>query len=426
MRGIVCILGLSVVLVGCDKAVEDKKISELTSEEAQTLCKSPQAIEQLTNNFKAGTSEFLTQHPFNYYPFSDRNVDSTKSITDSELRRKSRIDDSFLYSADTFNKGFGQTDVLKISNPTLSATGQDSLTCSAQADFSSDEIYGKAFSTPVSYTITKADKKIITEGKFALADMKQSKVEPTAGQKAWRDKYEAELNAKDQELKNVADSEYQPISTKDLFYIYFAQTPRQFYDDELMGLFSNKWNNTSDSFAKEDIKKEELPQIKAKIAQYKDIKNIVIYSTTDGSYHDEDFLKMKTASGENAIKINDMGIFTLTDSSYDFAKKGYEYHNFLCNMNGGITVNERGVSLSVDKTVRGCTVLVPDDQAREISAKFADFKGKGKNVSTSAKYFIHIDSINGDRNTIEATLVKDDVQLIDPDTKAVILHTVIN
>ena len=193
-----------------------------------------------------------------------------------------------------------------------------------------------------------------------------------------------------------------------------------------MGLFSNKWNNTSDSFAKEDIKKEELPQIKAKIAQYKDIKNIVIYSTTDGSYHDEDFLKLKTASGENAIKINDMGILTLTDSSYDFAKKGYEYHNFLCNMNGGITVNERGVSLSVDKTVRGCTVLVPDDQAREISAKFADFKGKGKNVSTSAKYFIHIDSINGDRNTIEATLVKDDVQLIDPDTKAVILHTVIN
>ena len=239
MRGIVCILGLSVVLVGCDKAVEDKKISELTSEEAQTLCKSPQAIEQLTNNFKAGTSEFLTQHPFNYYPFSDRNVDSTKSITDSELRRKSRIDDSFLYSADTFNKGFGQTDVLKISNPTLSATGQDSLTCSAQADFSSDEIYGKAFSTPVSYTITKADKKIITEGKFALADMKQSKVEPTAGQKAWRDKYEAELNAKDQALKNVADSEYQPISTKDLFYIYFAQTPRQFNDDELDSLATN-------------------------------------------------------------------------------------------------------------------------------------------------------------------------------------------
>ena len=173
-------------MVGCDKAVEDKKISELTSEEAQTLCKSPQAIEQLTNNFKAGTSEFLTQHPFNYYPFSDRNVDSTKSITDSDLRRKSRIDDSFLYSADIFNKGFGQTDVLKISNPTLSATGQDSLTCSAQADFSSDEIYGKAFSTPVSYTITKADKKIITEGKFALTDMKQSKVEPTAGQKEKR------------------------------------------------------------------------------------------------------------------------------------------------------------------------------------------------------------------------------------------------
>lgn len=184
MRGIVCILGLSVVLVGCDKSVEDKKISELTTEEAQGLCKAPQALEQLTNNFKASTSEFLTQHPFNYSPFIDRISDGTKYITDSELRRKNRIDDGFLYSADTFNKGFGQSDVLKISNPALSSTGQERLTCSAQADFSSDEIYGKAFSTPVSYTITKADKKMVIEGQISLTDMKQSKVEPTAGQKA--------------------------------------------------------------------------------------------------------------------------------------------------------------------------------------------------------------------------------------------------
>lgn len=426
MRGIVCILGLSVVLVGCDKSVEDKKISELTTEEAQGLCKAPQALEQLTNNFKASTSEFLTQHPFNYSPFVDRISDGTKYITDSELRRKNRIDDGFLYNADTFNKGFGQSDVLKISNPTLSSTGQERLTCSAQADFSSDEIYGKAFSTPISYTITKADKKMVIEGQISLTDMKQSKVEPTAGQKAWRDKYEAELNAKDQALRDIADSEYQPVSEKDLFYAYFAQTPRQFSDDELMGLFSNKWNNTSDSFAKEDIKKEELPQIKAKIAQYKDIKNIVLYSVSDGSYHNEDYLKLKTASGEDGTKINDMGVFTLSGSSYDFAIKGYKYNNFLCNMNGGITVSNRGVALSVDKTVRGCTVKVPDDQAREISAKFADFNGKGKNISTAVKYFIHIDSINGDRNTLNATLVKDDVQLIDPETKAVILHTVIN
>ncbi len=131
MRGIVCILGLSVVLAGCDKSVEDKKISELTNEEAQALCKSPQALEQLTNNFKAGTSEFLTQHPFNYSPFVDRIASITKSITDSEQRRKNRIDSDFLYTAETFNKGFGQSDVLKISNPTLSSTGQERLNCSA-------------------------------------------------------------------------------------------------------------------------------------------------------------------------------------------------------------------------------------------------------------------------------------------------------
>ncbi|WP_312132579.1 hypothetical protein [Leclercia sp.] len=64
-KSIMLAVGFSVVLSGCDKAVEDKPINELTSEEANAICKRPEIISQLENSFKKGSIEFLNRNPLN-------------------------------------------------------------------------------------------------------------------------------------------------------------------------------------------------------------------------------------------------------------------------------------------------------------------------------------------------------------------------
>lgn len=424
MRKVFYISCLSVFLVGCDKAVEEKPISELTSEESEAICKSPAVLSQLEANFKAGTSDYLSNSPYIYYPWISRTQEGVNYITDSAKRRKDRVDVNYKYTAETFNKGFGTTAIVKIKSPSLSASGSNDLTCSATVEFMSDELYGVSFSSPISYAVKKEDKKFITDEKLAINQLKSQKIEPTAAQKTWRDKYEAELNAKDDALRNIPDADYKVVSQEDIFYLYFAQTPRQFSDDELMGLFSNKWNNTTDVFAKEDIKKSELPQIKEKISQYKNIKNILAYSMfgMDSRRLDEKY-GLKTASGEKSIETTSSWISA--KDSYDLKQKGFVFNGAFCAMTGGTTISNRGVTFDVDQSLRGCIVGVPDDRAREVSAKFAEINSKGNDVNTVVKSYLHIDSIEGDRNTIHATLVKDQVQAIDPETDEVILDTVV-
>lgn len=423
MHKIIYISCAALLLAGCNKAVEDKQISELTSEEATAICQSPEVLAQLQNNFKTSSQAFLEKQPLNYYPWIDRTRSDVASITDSAKRRADRVDVGYQYTADTFAKGLDTNKArLKIQDVKLSATGQDSLTCSATVDFTADELYGLDFNSPVDYNIKKDGKKFVTDKALALNQLNSKKGEPTAAQKEWRDKYEAQLTAKDDEARNVPDSAYKAVSQDDLYYIYFAQSPRQFSDDELMGFFSPKWNNTTDVFAKEDIKKEELPKIKEKISQYKDTKNIIAYS--DFGLNTKNLAEkytLKTPAGETAIQGG--SAWVSASQSYDMDKKGYKYKAPFCDMTGGKDISSRGITFSIDEGIRGCILPVPDDKAREISAKFADINRQHNDIGTFVKSYIQITGVDGDSNTIHASLIRDHVLIIDPENDEVLLET---
>ncbi|MEX6316078.1 hypothetical protein AB6G19_23040 [Providencia manganoxydans] len=118
-------------------------------------------------------------------------------------------------------------------------------------------------------------------------------------------------------LRSASDEEYIPISEEDIVYLYFANSGREFSDDEYMGVFSAKWNNTVDTFEKEDIKKAELQSIKDKVQSYKGVSKIkllphIIYPTND---------KTKGIDGSNAITIMDQGASIVTRTPYDLEKK---------------------------------------------------------------------------------------------------------
>lgn len=419
-KSLVMVLGFSIVLTGCEKAVENKSISELTSEEADGICKRPDVITQIENSFREGSVEFLNRNPLNYSPFIDR-YNSVEQLSDN--KRASRIDVSYKYSADDFSKGFGTTDKVKVSNARLTGIGKDDLSCSAKIEFTSDKIYGISFSDNFTYNIKKENDKFVTDIKLSLEGLTRSKSEPTVSQKEWRDKYEEKLNADDDVLRNIPDSEYKIISQNDIYYIYFAQAPRKFSDDELMGFFSSKWNNTTDVFAKEDIKKEELPKIKEKIEQYKNLKNILSYSTFNLSQQLADKNALKTESGEKSIETSTS--WFSTRDSYDMTKKGYSYEAPSCNMNGGLTIERRGIRFTTDDSLRGCVVGVPDDKAREVSAKLAAIGRQGGNAGFFVKSYLHISKVDGSDNTIHTTVIKDEVNVYDPETNELILDTVV-
>ncbi|HCU2401421.1 hypothetical protein, partial [Enterobacter hormaechei] len=257
----------------------------------------------------------------------------------------------------------------------------------------------------------------------SLEGLTRSKSEPTVSQKEWRDKYEEKLNADDDVLRNIPDSDYKVISQNDIYYIYFAQAPRKFSDDELMGFFSSKWNNTTDVFAKEDIKKEELPKIKEKIEQFKNLKNILSYSTFNLSQQLADKNALKTENGEKSIETSTS--WFSTRDSYDMTKKGYSYEAPSCNMNGGLTIERRGIRFTTDDSLRGCVVGVPDDKAREVSAKLAAIGRQGGNAGFFVKSYLHISKVDGSDNTIHTTVIKDEVNVYDPETNELILDTVV-
>lgn len=421
MKKVVAITCLSILLAGCDKSVEDKPIPELTREEANGICQSPDVLAQLEKTFKTETTGDLKGNPRSYSPFIDRHTNGI--MQDINERSASRIDVTYQYTSDDFSKGFGTTDKLKITNAELNATGTDMLKCSAKAEFTSDELYGLTFANDIIYNVKKDNGKFVTDTKISFNSLLGHKIQPTASQKSWRDKYEGNLNAEENALRNIPDSEYKIVSQNDLYYIYFSQSSRQFSDDELMGFFSSRWNSTTDVFAKADIKKEEIQKIKEKIAQYKDLKNIVAYSSFNTSRQLEEKYSVQTAEGEKPLT-STTGWISASDS-YNFDKKGFKYNAPFCGMTGGMIIQDRGIVLSTDSGLRGCTVGVPDDKAREVSAKLAAINSKGLGVSTFVKSYIHIDKVDGDTNTLHATLIRDNVKVVNPETGEVIIDTIV-
>ncbi|EJD6091732.1 hypothetical protein M0J71_RS00210 [Citrobacter freundii] len=93
--------------------------------------------------------------------------------------------------------------------------------------------------------------------------------------------------------------------------------------------------------------------------------------------------------------------------------------------NGGLTIERRGIRFTTDDSLRGCVVGVSDDKAREVSAKLASIASQSGNAGFFVKSYLHISKVDGNDNTIHTTVIKDEVNVYDPETNELILDTVV-
>ena len=417
MKKTILVAAIGLMLAGCDKDIKEKPIAELTSEEMATLCGAPDVVNKISDNFKNGTIKDLSEHPLNYYPL----IGAKQS--DPEYRYK---DVPFLYTAKVFEEGFGKSERFSVEKPYATGTDSDSIHCEATLNLASDKLYRKKISTPFDYRLKKEGDNYIADipPKSLMSMPMQTVEQPTEGQQAWRKDFYNQLAAADNKIKSLPDDAFMPIAQSDIYYLYFAQAERDFADDELMSFFSDKWNSTTDSFAKEDVKKQELPKIKAKIAEYKNVQNVMVYASSNYGLGDNpDIPDLKTAAGEKVFKINGASVGLLTNKSYDFALKGYDYFGIGCGLTNGENFSNRGVSFSINRRLNACVVGVPDDQAREVSAKLSAINARSRSVEYFTRYYLHINEVDGNRNQVSTSLVREDIKMYDPDNHQLILQT---
>lgn len=419
MNKSILVIAVGMCLAGCDKKVEEKPVSELTHEEQVGLCSNPAVVKTITDGFKAETVKNLDASPINYYPLINAKQD------EPEYKYK---DSPFLYTSKFFEDGFGTTERLKVDKITVTGTRSDSINCEATVTLDSDSLYKRNISGPMSYQLVKqGDKYTPKVPEFGIVNLRFSMSdEPTNEQTAWRNGFFENLSAIDNKTKSIPNDSFIPVSQDDLYYIYFSQATREFSDDELMSFFSGKWNSTTDSFAKEDLKKDELPVIKAKIAKYKDIHNIVFYASSNYGYNNNpDIPDFKTASDERVFNLNDGALTLLAGESYNFDIKGYKYSGIGCGMVSGRSYSNRGITVSIPRRLNACNIVIPDDKARDISSALSSIHSKQKNVEYFDKYYLHIDKVDGDSNIISTALVREELKIYDPENHQVIIETTI-
>lgn len=419
MKKCVMVLAVGFILAGCDKDAKDKPIADLTSEELTQLCSMPDVLSRISDNFKTGTIKDLTDSPLNYYPL----INSKKD--DPEYRYK---DTPILYTAKVFQDGFGKSERLTVDNFTATGTQADSISCEATLNFDSDSLYKRKITSTIDYRLKKQESNFIPEvPNRSLSNMQSTMNEqPTQGQKEWRDRLFNSLAAMDDKVRSTPDDAFVPITQDDLYYIFFAQAQRDFSDDELMGFFSNKWNNTTDSFEKEDVKKEEIAKIKTKIAEYKNVKNVIVYSSSNYGVNDNpDIPDLKTSAGDPVFKADSAGLSIIANNSYDFSLKGFEYNGLSCDINTGSNYSSRGIGFSIDRRLSPCVLSIPEGKAREVSAIFSSLNSQHKSIEYYDRYFLSINQVDGGANRVSATLVREDIKIYNPLNHELIIQTTV-
>lgn len=380
------------LVTGCEKKPEDKPIKDLSADERQQVCRSDAVTDQVKSAFALHTAKLIADRP----------------------------DNNFHYDVKEFKESFGKTALLTLTDAGASSSTDNMVRCEAKFSFTTDRTYGRVYENTLSYDIIKQDNRLVTTPVISLQNLRAKNAEPTPAQIAYKKQLDDRAEQAVAAIKAIPDSDFTPVSLSDLVYIYFAQAERTLPDETILDVFSNKWNNTTDSFAKDEIKKQELPQIKAKIASYKEVKNILVYS--DSQRYTNKAGLPKTAAGEEAVQVSDR-LSLLTSSSYDMDKQAFPYDNYHCNFIGGFSVSRQGVNLSLDRSLLPCNIPMPVDQAREVSAKLAAIAKQYKTIDSAASYYLHIDKVDNRNNTISTTLVRQDIVVKDPTSKDVIFQT---
>ncbi|MEY0334735.1 hypothetical protein AB7W23_21485 [Providencia rettgeri] len=407
MKKVPLLLATSLALAGCDNSITTKEIKDLTPDEVVSLCSLDEHKTKLVENFKQHSREHLHNNPQYLNPLADANIEISGVNTNksSVIHRDNGISQQFVMNDESFDRSFDKANPVEIIDISGNAYN-DSIGCSANLTYSPDFLYAKKIEIPIQYKIEKNNNEFTFKSDKIILPYEREyykDIDPSESQKEWLNAYVKEKKDYLAKLRSASDEEYIPISEEDIVYLYFANSGREFSDDEYMGVFSAKWNNTVDTFEKEDIKKAELQSIKDKVQSYKGVSKIkllphIIYPTND---------KTKGIDGSNAITIMDQGASIVTRTPYDLEKKGFEYINYLCRANGGIYLSNRGIYFNIETSIRECLLKVPEDQARSISKTFAEHKD---NTSSEVTYYVQISDYLPD-NRINGILIKEHLDL---------------
>lgn len=386
------------IISGCDNSIETKKFSELSNDELLSLCSSDLIQRDLKEQFK-GELLLKTNENKTYDPLI---IDKQNNlVSSSDFNSKYRL--KYILKKEDIESDFSHDNFITFEKFTAQKRTDDEISCSANLAYTPSYFYGISVSSKINYSLNDNDR--INAHNYR-SNMTSSKIEPTPEQTEWINKFRDENNNEIKKLKEKNKDQYQKISREDILYIYLSQSNRSFSDNEIMDIFSKKWNSTTDAFEKEEIKKQELNLIKEKISKYKDMKDILLYSSSFSN-------KIKTINNEDNIRINSGGISTLISSSYNSNVNGFEYSDYLCNMNGGTDILERGVSLHINKTIRDCIFKVDSEEVKNVSKIFSDTYKNHSDLNDITYYYIHINSIDG--NIINTTLVSQEISFFDDD-----------
>lgn len=392
---------LAIFLNGCGEDLKKKAFNEFTDDNKNTLCQS----KEIHNQLQAKFIEIM---------FGDSIPDDKKTELESMLSFEWKN-----FKADLSNKKPKQ------------------ISCNTELTLTADFNYGKSiYYHEMPFFITKNDNNIFTvilerSSKSLQYNYKEIEITPTKGQIKFKNESEQkkleekqkkealeaqklkEQQARIDSLKEISDSEFTVVTFTDLQYIYFAQANIEFSDDDILSAFYPNWKNITDAFEKRDIIDKKLPEIKTKIAEYKDVKNIIALGIYQGRYD----------------KINEvnLGYPNTLDSfprtSYDFDTKSFNYKGLMCD-NSGIYYNIGTIRLSINESIRQCQIPMEEDNARVVSKKLSTIANDYRqNIAVDTKYYLHIDNVK--QYEIETTLVREYLIIKDAKTKLPIIEQMI-
>jgi len=404
----VLIAALSIYITGCDSSPEKKDITKLTSDEITNICKI--ANKDIIDALKIKVKDELTR------PYYVNSISRAKESNALSGFKYPNYDPLIAFSAKDFVEDFDNPGAINIVEQSGQGNAEsDSLICQGDIVYSPGFFYGFEMKSPYKYTIKRKDGVLVNdtnEGKGIYFESKFNddpfrRTTPKENQEKWISTYLSKLNEKIFEIKSIPKSEFTPISSDDVIYLFFANSGREFTDDEIISIFSNDWNSEKDTFVKDDIKKKELPGIKEKIKSYSGISNVSVSANGVKIPGSNDI--PKGIDGNPQMNFNHSAYDRMiVDNPYSKELHGFKAMSAGCNKSENINPTIQGVTLDMKLDLRSCVLTVSDDDARNISAKFTSLQDA--NIESTANHYLYIDSYGPD-NSINAIMVSSDFSL---------------
>ena len=403
---------LALYITGCDSSPEKKNVSELKNNEIMDMChlENNDVTSGLKLKAKRDIKNPLLLNPMN----TSQKSPALSAFEYSDYKTMEE------FSAKDFIDDLGKANTVSVTNQNGSADiPSNSLICKGLITYTPSFAYGLEIKIPYEYSIKRNEgvlTKDISNGRNITFDTRfndenlYTETTPTKNQEECISSYLNKLSKKISEMKSTPKSKYLPISSGDLVYLYFANSNREFTDDEIMSVFSRKWNSTNDTFIKDDIKKEEINGIKEKINSYKGIANVAVAAN---STRLSGIIPLPNGIDGNPQLNN----FTnasdsyIVDNPYDKELHGFKSDSAGCNRFNTFEYNNQGIVLDPRLDLRKCILVVNDDDARNISSKLTSLQKEKINISSTANHYLHIDGYLNQGNYIVATIVKSDFSI---------------